>query len=408
MARSEDRAKAGAVSRGQLRLFLILGAFSAVAFLLAFKWNLMVRTRPYHDVIAVDFMTFWFASKLILQGDLATVFQPWPFSHAMQAFIGGPPAFQPFPYPPSALWFTLPWALLPYGASLALWLGSTFALFAWSLRRFFASTGTCALVLMAAPSSLVNIIDGQNGFLSAALLCGGLLLVERRPLVAGLLFGLLTFKPQLGILLPFILLAGGWYRAFAAAVVVAIALQAASLAILGSAPWLQYLGDTLPFQRVFLETGTGPFVVMVPTFFMSARFLGLPNEVGYGVQIAMALAALVLCCWVARAKVPLERKLPVLIMGPLLASPYCFNYDMGLATAAVVIAWNTAPKPEPWERIAYAIAWLLPVAMVAYGIMGLPVAPVALWLTFWVLVRRATQPARSSRLPIEDARSAAA
>ena len=45
--------------------------------------------------------------------------------------------------------------------------------------------------------TFANFVHGQNGFLSAALLGGGLLLLENSPLMGGILLGLLSYKPHL-------------------------------------------------------------------------------------------------------------------------------------------------------------------------------------------------------------------
>ena len=64
---------------------------------------------------------------------------------------------------------------------------------------------------------LVCLGHGQTGFLTAALLTGGVLCLERREALAGILFGLLAYKPQFGLLIPLVLVAGGYWRAIAAA-----------------------------------------------------------------------------------------------------------------------------------------------------------------------------------------------
>ena len=71
---------------------------------------------------------------------------------------------------------------------------------------------------------MINAFFGQNGAFTAALLVGGLLAAPKRPILAGVLFGLLTVKPQLGILIPFCLLASRNWRAFASAAVTTVTL----------------------------------------------------------------------------------------------------------------------------------------------------------------------------------------
>ena len=72
----------------------------------------------------------------------------------------------------------------------------------------------CMSAVLASPAVFINAMFGQNGALTAALLIGGLLMPRRSGLIlAGILFGLLTIKPHLGILVPFCLIASRNWRA---------------------------------------------------------------------------------------------------------------------------------------------------------------------------------------------------
>ena len=73
------------------------------------------------------------------------------------------------------------------------------------------------LLALAFPAVFVNIGHGHNGFLTAALIGAGLLMLDRRPILAGILFGLMAYKPQFGVLIPLVLAATGRWRAFLAA-----------------------------------------------------------------------------------------------------------------------------------------------------------------------------------------------
>jgi hypothetical protein len=391
--------------RSPVTSFLIASAIAAAALIGIEDWRILFA-QGHDQPLSRDFLIFYLASTSIWNGEVAKVFDPWLFSKSLHDVLGGPLAFTPFPYPPLAAWFIAPLAALPYAVAWPAWLVVTFGAFAATLRRFFATRRQWMLILLTAPASLVNIADGQNGFLSAALLCGGLLALERRPILAGVLIGLLTFKPQLGLLLPFVLLAGGYYRVFISAGVTTVALFAGSVSLLGWTPWSQYFEIGVPWQRMLLETGTGPFMVMVPTFMMSARILELPIWLGYTVQAIVALIVLLACCWAIRQKAPLERRIAVIMAGVIVAPPYCFNYDLPILVAAQVIAWPGYRALDLTERLAFALAWLLPVIMVVAGIAHIPVAPIIVLAQFFVLLRGLKVPAVGA--VSADVRSAAA
>jgi hypothetical protein len=386
-------------------LFLAAAAILAAVLVAFDDWRLLFaggHAKP----LGRDFLIFWRASGDIWRGDLAAVFDPLKLSAAMDAILGGPPGFTSFPYPPLGTWFIAPLAALPYAVAWPAWLIVTFAAFAVSLRRFFTSTGAGLLLLATAPASLVNIAAGQNGFLSAALLGGGLLALERRPILAGLLIGLLSFKPQLGLLLPFVLLVGGYGRVFAVAAATCVTLFVGSVAFLGWTPWSLYFEAGLPLQRLLLETGLGPFMAMMPSFIMSARILDLPLWIGYALQAAVAIGVLVACCWAIRQKAPLEQRIAVVMAGAVVAPPYCFNYDLTILVAAQILAWPGRRSLETTELTVFALAWLLPALMVEAGIAGIPVAPVILLTQFLVLIKRLAAPAGTG--VSADARSAVA
>ena len=118
---------------------------------------------------------------------------------------------------------------------------------------------------MLAPSSFVNVFLGQNGFFTAALALSGFTLLPRRSILAGVMFGLLTFKPHLGIMIPIALLAMGNWRAIMAASLTAGLFLGASVLMYGGDTWWQFLDSTLPHQMRFMTEGMGPFQRMMPS-----------------------------------------------------------------------------------------------------------------------------------------------
>jgi hypothetical protein len=333
-------------------------------------------------VVATDYEIYRFASVLLWQGDLVTLFDPGKFFPAHDAFAGTPLGFSPFPYPPSALWVVAPLDLLPDFVRPLLWLGVPFAAFAWIVCRNLDRPWPAAPALLLAPASIMNIAEGQNGFLSAALLCGGLLALPARPLLAGALIGLLSYKPQLGILLPFVLLAGGYYRAFVMAVAVTIALVLASLALFGVEPWRIYLNAALPTQRAFLETGGGFALLTTPSVFMGGRLLGLPIALDYVLQGIATLLVIGACTWIfSRRAIQPAQKLPLVMVGAFLATPYCAGYDLGIVAAAQLLALHRSPG----RYQLHAVAWVLPLLMIPLSIVHVPVGPIVLSVLFYVL-----------------------
>lgn len=154
------------------------------------------------------------------------------------------------------------------------------------------------LLVLAFPPVIVTLTHGQTAFLVAALLGGGLLLVEKRPWLAGVLIGLATIKPQFGLLVPLALLASGQWRVIAGAAVSALALAGLSALAFGPQVWADWLAITGDAGSA-TDSGVIGFGKMVSPF-AGLRLLGVPGSIAFAVQGAISLAvaaAMVATCW---------------------------------------------------------------------------------------------------------------
>src|SRR6185437_12408148 len=189
-----------------------------------------------------DFVNVWAAGRMALAGHAASVYD-WPahklveesaVGHAFDGYFG-------WHYPPTFLFVAAALALLPYAAAYALWAFATFPAYLVAIRAIIGDR-VGYLLAAAFPAVLPNFIVGQNGFLTAGLAGGALYLLEANPVAAGMLLGLLTYKPHLGLLFPIALAAGGYWRAFFIAAAVALLMAVASWLAFGSEAWLAFLG----------------------------------------------------------------------------------------------------------------------------------------------------------------------
>ena len=311
--------------------------------------------------IGRDFVALWSASSLALGGAPAAGYDQAVIHAAEQTVIGAPVGLITWHYPPSFLLLVLPLALLPYPGAAALWVAGTFAAFARLLQRA-APHPLTWLVALIFPATAQCLISGQNGAFSAALIAGGLLSLERRPLLAGLCWGLLSYKPQVAAAAFAALAFGRYWRVLGIAVVVAVALALASLAILGLEPWLAFLRG-LGEARGLLEAGGVPWDRMA-TVFASARLVGLGVGAAYALQIAVALAALGVLAQVWWRRAPLALAGSILVLSIPLTTPYAFDYD--LVMLMLPFAWLAqearATGFQRGEAALLVAAWALPVA----------------------------------------------
>ena len=347
--------------------------------------------------IGTDFSSFYTAGSLALQGKPAAAYD-MAAHHAQQQLLFGPetPYFG-WLYPPIFLLLAIPLALLSYPLALAVWQISTFALYLGVIgailrnaRRDDGPIGRLWLVTAAAfPAVFVNLGHGQNGFLSAALLGGALVALPRRPALAGVLFGLLAYKPQFALVVPFALLAGRQWRSIVAAGLTVIALAAVSLLVFGADTWMAFLASTEISRRLLLEQGNVGFEKLQSAF-AAIRLWGGSVMMAYLVQAVVC--ATVICCtaWFWRSQRDDNINAALLIAATALASPHILDYDLmllGPSIAFLVAARASAPFRD-YEISLLAATWLVPLlSRGVAGATGLPLGLIVL-LTFYVFVLR--------------------
>ncbi|MBI2256320.1 MAG: DUF2029 domain-containing protein [Proteobacteria bacterium] len=347
----------------------------------------LIYARSIDDVIFSehrDFGVFWTASTLLWRGEVLQLFDPAAFKAALTQVMGPDFPYLPFPYPPHSLFVLGPLSLLPYLLSLSLWLALTFGAMALALWQRLAQRRAMVLGLLLCPASAVNMAGGQNGFLSAALLGAGLLCLERRQILAGLCIGFLSYKPQLGLLLPFLLIAGGYWRAFITAGATVTVLVLLSALSFGPETWLFYLTKSGPYQAEIAQHWTGRFQFMSPTYFMAGRLLALPLPLAWALQITASLLASVGAIWAFRQPASHALKAAIAMVAVFLVSPYALTYDLTIVSAAILLAFSVF-SPKWWEYAVFLVVWLLPAFTLP---ADMPIGPLLISMLFLVLLRR--------------------
>jgi hypothetical protein len=346
---------------------------------------------PVGRPVGTDFLRLWTASYALLDGEERAIYGPDAF-FALEKAVTQPPTpdFYPWNYPPSSFLIVYPLALLPYLQSLAIWLALGLAGYLAALWRIFPKPLTL-WVGLAFPAVFWTVTHGQTSFLTTSLFCWGLLQLPRRPVLAGILFGALTFKPHLGLLLPVALVAGGHWRAIAAAGFAAIVLAVASAGFFGTGVWTDFLASTTD-TRSMLESGMhfGHYYKM-QSVFAAARLLGSPMLVAYSLQVFVAFAAAAAVAWVWRrpAGDP-DMKNAALMAATPLSTAFIFDYD--LMVLAPAITWlahkGLTDTALPYERTILVAAFLVPFVSRVVGMYThLLLAPIFIAALLVVIVR---------------------
>jgi arabinofuranan 3-O-arabinosyltransferase len=321
--------------------------------------------------IPTDFVNVWSAGRLVLDGHPALAYD-WDIQKQVQVAVLGQSYDGNFAwhYPPPFLFVAAALAHFPYAVAFAGWAAVSFLPYLAVMR---AIIGRLFGLLLAAafPVVLTNTLVGQNGFLTASLIGGTLVLLPRRPVLSGICLGLLSYKPQYGLLFPLVLIAASQWRVFVTAGVVAATLAALSWFAFGTESW-QALVHWMPmFNQAFLVEGRAPWGKMQSIFALTRYFDG-PESVAWTLQWIMSgtVAILVALLWRSH-KVQYPLKAAALAAGTLLVTPYLFLYDEMVLAIAVAFLVRVG-LDEGFERHELPALGLTAVLLVIYPFLGAP------------------------------------
>jgi hypothetical protein len=340
--------------------------------------------------LGTDFSNVYAAGMLTLEGRASDAYDP-ARQHAAEKKVFGPETlFFGWHYPPFFLMVAAVLATLPYGWALFAWMALTIPAYLAAMRAILPRPETL-LVAAAFPAVFVNIGHGQNGFLSAALLAGALLWLDRRPALAGLLFGLLAYKPQFGILIPLVLLVTGRWTVIGAASATVAALSAITWLVFGAGVWNAFAASAEFSRAVVLEAGATGWE-KIQSIFSAVRNLGGPPEIAYAAQatLLLALAASLISLWRGRAAYDL--KAAALVIACLLATPYVLDYDLMVLAVSIAffVRHGLANGFRNYEITLLAVAWAMPlVARNIMGATGVPLGLLTLLALYVAILRRA-------------------
>src|SRR5579871_5731054 len=250
--------------------------------------------------IGTDFSNVYAAGRLAWQGDAADAYDPPRQHEAEKAVFGRDVPFFGWHYPPFFLAIAFLVAGLPYAWGLSIWLAASFAAYLATIRAILPRPETW-LVATAFPAVFVNIGHGHNGFLTTALLGTALHLLNSRPWLAGILIGLLAYKPQFGVMIPIALLAGGYWRTIGGAILTVAALVAICTLAFGTDIWHAFAASTTFSRTVVLEAGNTGWE-KIQSIFSAVRMWGGSIPLAYAVQFSLAAILAATLAWLWRGE----------------------------------------------------------------------------------------------------------
>ena len=368
------------------------------AFLIGFVVAIFVLFATAHGTVdykgrplGSDFSNVYAAGAYAREGHPEAPFSPKLQYAKEQAIFGSATPFYGWHYPPFFLLIATPLARFPYLVALVIWQLASLALYVGALglllRRQAAAPANPVWFLLAVayPAVFVNLTHGHNGFLTAALLATGLAILDERPLIAGIAFGLLAYKPQFAVLLPIVLVATGRWRVFAAAIATVLLLAAVVTLMFGSGVWPAFVSSMGFTRTVVLEQGATGFN-KIQSVFAWARLWGAPVPLAYALQLASSAAVAVCLVRLWRSDATFADKGAALCLASLLATPYCLDYDMmALAPGIALLAVQGSQRGfRAYEKTLLTVLWMVPI--MARGIAEATLVPVGVMAMLGVAV----------------------
>lgn len=366
-------------------VIIVVLTVASLSYVLYSNGGLLPNGSPFGS----DFISFWTAAREAVSGSAHTPYERSLFE-PVQSSLFPESKFYAFFYPPHYLIYLLPLGFLPYYAALALWMVVTFALAYLVLIQIISYKKEVLFLALAFPATFLTVSHGQNAFLSAALFGGGLLMLDRRPLIAGMCFGLLTFKPQLGLLIPLVLLAGGYWRVIFTAGFTMLILIVLSAAMFGIDVWAAFF-DQSDYAVETMREGLVSWQKMI-SFYAGLRVLGLSYELASIIHwlIAAGVAAVTVWAWLPRSRFDGELKNALVLTAALIVTPFGLNYDMFLLAPAIAFFTVNGMKKGflPYEKSMLALTYFSPVFVLLSMAQGFSLAPAFTVMMFYLIVRR--------------------
>jgi hypothetical protein len=360
-----------------------------VAVAVAKLWILDASGQPLHT----DFTAVYAAGRLVLDGHPAAAYD-WNLHYVAENAVVAhdPTEYFGWHYPPPFLMIAGLLATMPYALAFVVWIGATLPLYLVTIRAVVGDK-IGWLIAGAAPCLMPNVIPGQNGFFTASLIGGALTLLERYPALAGCCLGLLTYKPQFGVLFPFVLVAARQWRAIGAAAVTAAAVALITIVLFGVTPWTEFF-RWLPLTSHALFSQDSHLHIdwyKFQSLLALVRMLGGGATLAWTLQLTLsAFTVIVVSVMWWNDRIAFELKAAATAVAVALATPYVYLYDLTVLAISVgfLIRCALVTGFMPGEAIGLATAAALFLIM---PFLNVPVGLMTAAIIALLIFRRAFQ-----------------
>ncbi|MEX6633044.1 glycosyltransferase family 87 protein [Hyphococcus lacteus] len=341
---------------GLLRRGMIISLITAVFFVV--NIGTIAGIAATRDIAPVqDFFAFHAAAKVAAES--GTVSVPGLYDAETFASLFREDRGMLWLYPPTMLLVLFPFGLVTYGAAKTVWVIASCVLLAIAAYRISNRNAYLTLAAMISPAAFTVLFTGQLSVFFACLALAGFLNAKARPILAGICFGLLTLKPQFGLLVPIFLLCTGSWRAMMSASVCAIVLAMMSVAAFGMVSWSAFFGSLTATHTDFIvSSGHAGRITLADTF----RILGWMN-------VSTTLTTLFsvgigggLIVWAQRAGVSIRMLAALAMILTAVTAPYFWVYDWVFVAFAVLLFFAERQNLSLWTQALLVAVWFVPLS----------------------------------------------
>lgn len=336
--------------------------------------------------VATDFVNVWAGGRHIWEGNATAAYDPALHKAAQVAALGQDfDGSYPWVYPPTFFLAATLLAALPLTTAHVVWIAVTFTAFAAAMAGIMRGRLGIAMAC-AFPGIVATAAVGQNGFLTAALIGGTLVFLNSRSVVAGILLGLLTFKPHFGVLIPLVLIASGHWRVLFAAAATTLVLALAATLAFGFGTWEGFFQALRHASQAALSEGRADWAKLQSLFGL-VRILDGAETLAFAMQWALAGATALLLCLLWRSRAPFNLKAAGLAVGVLLVPPYLFMYDFVTLAVAMAFVFRDMQQSgaRPGDTMGLGLALLL---VLIFPVVKLPMGFIAAVIVAMLIARR--------------------
>jgi len=329
-----------------------------------------------------DFIAFWSGGRAALEGHVADVHTRALIEGYHQQAAPGVAYIAPWNSPPTFLLIASALAFLPYPAAALTFIAISGALYLYAARKLLPDARAMIFALTL-PAALYHLGSVQTGLLVAGVSGLALAWLDRRPLTAGALVGLLAVKPHLAIFWPIMLVLSGRWRALAAASASTLAFVALAGAVFGFESYVRFFDNLGATQNLVTSQ-----LIATPAYaslYANLLQLGAPQSVAIWLHAASAVIAIgmALRVFLTKDRVASGAALSAVT---LIALPYSFFYDFTLLAVGAALMGTPRTRLELATAVA---AWGAGLSLALSYVAPLPYCAFAAWLVLAAASERA-------------------